>query len=162
MTCSSKLQNISEGAIDHEILYTNPLELQLETERRCFSKVMMIASKVTPNMARSSDSFRTVPSRVNVVDWGLIVCDRETIILLVLFAFSFIPERPHHLLTLLGSRFRDSATVTFFHQWMAQQQSKWSQHKHKACSSVRRKGPRCKGGTTAGRKLFPEALLTLH
>ena len=33
----------------------------LETERRCFSNVIL-ASKVTPNITRSADSFSTVPS----------------------------------------------------------------------------------------------------
>ena len=36
----------------------------------------------------------------------------ETIIVLVLLAFNFIPQRSHHSLTLPRSRIRDSATVT--------------------------------------------------
>ena len=32
----------------------------METERRCFSKVIL-ESNITPNMTRSSDSFSTVP-----------------------------------------------------------------------------------------------------
>ena len=36
----------------------------------------------------------------------------ETITVLVLLAFNFIPQRSHHSLTLPRSQFRDSATVT--------------------------------------------------
>ena len=36
---------------------------------------------------------------------------QETITVLVLLAFNFIPQRSHHSLTLPRSRFRDSATV---------------------------------------------------
>ena len=49
----------------------------LETERRCFSNVI-VATNVTPNITRSADSFSTVPSRVNGVNWGWKVCDLET------------------------------------------------------------------------------------
>ena len=38
--------------------------------------------------------------------------DLETIIVLVLLAFNFIPQRSHHAFPLTRSRFRDSATVT--------------------------------------------------
>ena len=86
-------------------------EAALETERRCFSKVIF-ESNVTPKIARSSDYFSTVPPIVNGGDWGCIVRDLETIIVLVLLAFNFIPQRPHHSLTLPRSRIRDSATVT--------------------------------------------------
>ena len=37
---------------------------------------------------------------------------RDLVIVLVLLAFKFIPEKPHHSLTLQRSRFRDSATAT--------------------------------------------------
>ena len=50
----------------------------LETERICFSKVNL-ESNVTPNISRSSDSFSTVPSMVNGIDWECIVRDLETI-----------------------------------------------------------------------------------
>ena len=45
-------------------------------------------------------------------DWGCIVQDLETIIVLVLLAFNFIPQRSHYSLTLPRSRIRDSATAT--------------------------------------------------
>ena len=45
-------------------------------------------------------------------DWECIVCGQETIIILVLLAFNYIPQRSHHSLTLPRSRIRDSATVT--------------------------------------------------
>ena len=61
---------------------------------------------------RSADSFSTVPPIVNEGDWGYMVHDLKTIIVLVLLAFNFIPQRLHHSLTLLRSRFSDSATAT--------------------------------------------------
>ena len=64
------------------------------------------------NIKRSSDSFSAVPPTVNGSYWGCIVRDLETIIVLVLLAFNFIPQRSHHSLTLPRSRIRDSATVT--------------------------------------------------
>ena len=44
--------------------------------------------------------------------WGCIVHDLETIIVLVLLTFNFIPQRSQDALTLMRSQFRDSATVT--------------------------------------------------
>ena len=69
-------------------------------------------SNATPNITRSSDSFSTVPRIVNGGNRGCIVRDLETIIVLVLLTFNFIPQRSHHSLTLPWSWFRDSATVT--------------------------------------------------
>ena len=83
----------------------------LETERRCFIKVIL-ESNVTPNITKSSDSFCTVPPIVNGGDWECIVRDLETIIVLVLLALNFIPQRSHHSLTLPRSRIRDSANAT--------------------------------------------------
>ena len=56
--------------------------------------------------------FSTVLPVVNGVGWGYIVQDLETIIVLVLLAFNFIPQRSNHSLTLPRSRIRDSATAT--------------------------------------------------
>ena len=47
-----------------------------------------------------------VPPIVNKSNWGCIVQDLETIIVLVLLAFSFIPKRSHHSLTLPRSWIR--------------------------------------------------------
>ena len=58
------------------------------------------------------DSFSTVPPIVNGGGLGCIVRDLETIIVLLLLAFTFIPKRPHHSLILPRSRTGDSATVT--------------------------------------------------
>ena len=41
-----------------------------------------------------------------------IVRDLETIMVLVLLALNFIPQRSHHSLTFTRSRLRDSATAT--------------------------------------------------
>ena len=49
----------------------------LETERRCFSKVIL-APKVTPSITRSVDPCGTVPSRVNGDNRGWTVRDLET------------------------------------------------------------------------------------
>ena len=59
-----------------------------------FAKVNL-ESNATPNISRSSDSFSTVPSMVKGGDGGCIVHDLETIIVLVLLAFNFIPQRSH-------------------------------------------------------------------
>ena len=56
-------------------------EAALETERRCFSKVIL-ESNVTPNITRSSASFSTVPPIVNAGEWGCVVRDLGTIIVL--------------------------------------------------------------------------------
>ena len=55
----------------------NRWEAALETERRCFSKVIL-ESNITHNITRSSDFFSTVPPIVNAGDWGCIVRDLET------------------------------------------------------------------------------------
>ena len=47
-------------------------------------------------ITRSSDSFSAVPPIVNAGYWGCIVRDLETIIVLVLRAFNFFPQRSHH------------------------------------------------------------------
>ena len=78
-------------------------------------------SNDTPNITKSSDSFST--KIVNAGDWGCIVRNPETIIVLVLLAFNFITQRSNHSLTLTRSRHRDSATVT------ALELSEWS-HRH--------------------------------
>ena len=49
--------------------------------------------KCHSNISRSSDSFSTVPSMVNGGEWGCIVHDLETIIVLVLLTFNFIPPK---------------------------------------------------------------------
>ena len=50
-------------------------------------------SNLTHDTTRSSDSFSTVPPIVNAGDWGCIVRDLETNIVLVLLAFNLIPQR---------------------------------------------------------------------
>ena len=57
----------------------NLWEASLETERRCFSKVIL-ESNATPSILKSTDSFSTVSSIVNRSNYGCIVCDLETII----------------------------------------------------------------------------------
>ena len=68
-------------------------EAALEIKQTCFSKVIL---DVTTNITRSSDSFSTVLPIVNAGDFGCIVLDLETIIVLVLLSFNFIPQRSHH------------------------------------------------------------------
>ena len=84
----------------------------LQTERRCFLKSHLGFKCQSTNIIMSSDSFSTVPPIVNAGDWGCIVRDLGTTIVLVLLAFNFIPQRSHHSLTLMKSRLRHSATVT--------------------------------------------------
>ena len=108
---------------------------------------------------KSSDSFSTVPPIVNGGDWGCIVRDFETIIVLVLVAFNFIPQRSHHSLTLPRSRIR----TLLLQPWrlgMAQQPSKWShQHNPSAYFTKLKTAPKCTGGTITGPKRCPAALL---
>ena len=114
----------------------------LRIERRCF-----LESNVTPNIKRSSDSFSTVPPIVNMGEWGCIVHDLETIVVLVLLAYNFIPQRSHHSLMRLTSRIRDAAIVTLT-PGMAQQPSKWShQRKRSTYFPEWKKAPKCTGGT---------------
>ena len=76
----------------------NLREAALETERRCFSKIIL-ESNVTPNTTRPYDSFSTVPPMVYGGDQGCIVHDLETIMVLVILAFNFILQRSHHSVT---------------------------------------------------------------
>ena len=69
-------------------------------------------SKVTPNITRSSDYFNTVLPILNEGDWGCIVRDMETILVLVRLSFNFIPQMSHHSQSLPRLRIRDSATAT--------------------------------------------------
>ena len=77
----------------------------METERRCFTKVIL-ESNVIHNITRSSDSFSTVPPIVNRGEWGCIVRDLETIIVLVLPAFN-----SNYLLIIKFGRFDDKNQV---------------------------------------------------
>ena len=67
-------------------------EAALETERRFVSKVIL-ESNDSPNISRSSDSFKTVRAIVNGGDWGCILRDLMTIIFLVLLSFNFIVKK---------------------------------------------------------------------
>ena len=98
--------DLSRNTRQYFLKMPNLLETALETKRRCFSKVSL-ESNVTPNITRSSDYFNTVPPIANPGD-ALCV----TIVVFVVLAFNFIPQRSHHSLTLPRSRIRDSATVT--------------------------------------------------
>ena len=61
----------------------------LETERRCFSKVIL-ESNIAPNITigHQTSSAHAVLSIVNAGDWGCIVRYLETIIILVLLALN--------------------------------------------------------------------------
>ena len=60
---------------------TKPLSRSSGNRAMMLLKCLLIASNDPPDMPRSSDSFRTVPSRVNDgVDWRIIVRDLETIL----------------------------------------------------------------------------------
>ena len=80
--------------------YTKHLSCSSGIKKKMLPKVIL-ASKVALNITRSSDSFRTVPARVNGVDWGWIVLDLETIIVLSLFAILF--PTAHNLLRIIRS-----------------------------------------------------------
>ena len=110
-------KKISERANDHENTYLDLLTIPSlwaaagKTERRCFSKHILV-SNVTRNIKRSADSFSPVPSRVNGVNWVWTVSDLEAIIVSVLLAFSIIPYRSNHILTLFKSGFIYSVIAT--------------------------------------------------
>ena len=127
-----------------------------ETARRYFSKVIL-ESNVTPNITRSSDSFSTVPPIVNMGDWGCIGRDLETIIVLILHAFNFIPQRSHNLLTFMRSQLRDSATATLR---SGDGTTAINRHNRSAYSPKWKNAPRCIGGTIMASKHCPAALLT--
>ena len=134
-------------------------EAALETEWRCFSKAVL-GLNVTPNISKSSDSISTVPPIVNGDDWECIVHDLETIMVLVLLTFNFIPWRLHQSLTLTRSRFRDSATVALTTRNGATP-SKWSHlYKVSAYSPDSKTSQRCTGGTITGPKPRNTALMT--
>ena len=100
-------ESSSQEAMYHGILARTSSRYQvlrktaLETERRCFSKVIL-ESNVTLNITRSSNSLSTVPPIVNGGDWRCIVRDLKTIIVTDLLAFNFIPQRSHHSITNRG------------------------------------------------------------
>ena len=64
-------------------------EAPLETERRCYLKVIL-ESNVTRKITRLSDSFSTVPTIVNEGDCVCISHNLETLIVLVLLTFNII------------------------------------------------------------------------
>ena len=68
----SQRSNLSWNILQDSLKIPSFWEVSLETERRCFSKVIL-ESKVTPNISRSSDSFSTVPPIVNEGEWWCIV-----------------------------------------------------------------------------------------
>ena len=89
----------------------------------------------------------TVHPKVNAGDRGCIVCDLQTIMVIVSLTFNFICERLHHSLILPWSRFRDSATVTLT-PGNSNQPTKWSHwHNRSANSPKCEKSLRCTRGT---------------
>ena len=105
----------------------------------------------------SSDSFSTVMKIVNGDDWGYIVRDLETIIVLALLAFNFIPQRSHHSLTLPRSRIRDSAIVTL----TPGDGTTAIKVESSAYFSEWKNAPKCTGETITCQKHCPAALRTL-
>ena len=116
---------------------------------------VILESNVTLNITRSSDSFSTVPPIVNGDDWGCIMRDLETIIVLVLLEFNFIPQRSHHSLTQPRSRIR-TLQLQRWRLGMAQQPSTWNhQHNRSAYFPKWKKAPKCTGGAITGPKQCP-------
>ena len=69
---------------------TKPLRSCSGDRAKMLLKVIL-ESNVNPNISRSIDFYSAVPPIVNEGDWGCIVRDLETIILVVLLQFNFIP-----------------------------------------------------------------------
>ena len=87
---------------------TKPLRSCSGTRARMILKSHLLIkchSQYYLQLTRSTDSFSTVPPIVNAGDWGCIVHDLETII--VLHALNFIPQRSHHSLRYTRSWLRD-------------------------------------------------------
>ena len=122
---ASQRSNLSWNTYQDFLKIPSHWEAALGTEWRCFSKVIL-ESNVTLNITTSSDSFSIIQPIVNADDWGCIVRNMDTIIVLVLLAFNFIRQMSHHSLTLTRSRPRDYATVSLT-PGMVQQISKWSE-----------------------------------
>ena len=98
-----------------------------------------------------------VPPIVNGGDWGCIVRDLETIIVLVLLALNFIPQRLHHSLTLPRSRFRDCYCNSDTQRWHNSHQRRVIGITDQLILQNGKKAPR--GGTMMDPKHCPEALL---
>ena len=111
-------ESISQEAVYHGILAMTSLRYQaveklLLKQSEDASQNSSLNQMSHPNVPiSSSDPFSTVPHIVNAGDWGCTVCDLETIIVLILLAFNFIPQRSQHSLTFKRSRLRDPVTVT--------------------------------------------------
>ena len=88
----------------------------LSSSLRCESSAEHHTAGNTPRPNMLEHSYPETPSAllswVNAVDWGWTVHYLVTIILLILLAFSFIPHRSNHSLTLFRSRFIDSVMAT--------------------------------------------------
>ena len=114
--CTNRDSNVRPRVCQNNALPVQPLRVYTKPLRSCSGNRVQqlllkshLGIKYHYNITRSSDSFSTVPPIVNAGDFGCIVHDLETI--LVLLAFNFIPQKSHRSLT---SRWqlRDSATVT--------------------------------------------------
>ena len=91
--------------------------------------------------------------------WGCIVRDLETIIVLVLLAINFIPQRSHHSLTLPRSRIRDSATLTLTPGDGTTAIKVVISITDQLIFQIGKKAPECTEGTITGPKHCPAALL---
>ena len=156
-------RSLSQGAIYHGILARTRYKVfkkLLWKLRRCVSKVIL-ESNVTPNRIRSSDSFRLVSPTFNGCDWGCIMHDLETIIVLALLTFNLIPQSSHQALTLPRSLISHCNCNSTAWGWNNSHQSgiiiitdRLIFQNEKRSNST--------GGTTTGPKHFPAALLTPH
>ena len=132
-------------------------EVALETERRCYSKVM--ESNVTPNTSRSSDSFSTVQPVVNGGDWGPGPWDYHS---LSLTRIQFHPPKVTILTNLaMVAVQRLCYCNSNAELGMAQQITKWSHlHNRLAYSPEWIKAPRYIGETITNPKHSPVTFLT--
>ena len=93
------IESISQEAMASTMEYSRGHPQDLKSLRSCSgNRAMMLLKghlgiKFTANISWSSDSFSTVQPLVNGGDWGCIARDLETIIVLVLLAFNFVPKR---------------------------------------------------------------------
>ena len=149
-------ESISQEEICHVMLartssiYAKSLRSSLETERRYSQKSSW--KQMSLPIIFPLDSVSAAPTIVNGDGWGRVVRDLKTIIVLVLLAFNFTPQRSHYSPTRPRLQFSDAATVTLT-AGMAYQITKWSHwHNRSSYSPECKKTRRCTGGTITDTK----------
>ena len=91
---------------------TKPSEAALERGRGCCWNVILSSNVTQKHQGPQSPKEQFHLEIIGAAEDSLCLTWRLCIIVLVLLSINLIPQRIHHSLTLLRSRFRDSATAT--------------------------------------------------